>query len=483
MIRGLRPYPAYKDCAAWLGKLPVHWDLQRIKRIAAINPSRSEASEQSSYDACVTFLPMERVGTDGRIDSRDQRPVSELGNGFTYFRRSDVLVAKITPCFENGKGACVDTLPSEIGFGSTEFHVLCATKTVLPHFLYRVTALSEFRRQGADAMTGAAGQQRVPQSFIGNFRTPVPSLPEQAAIIRFLDYIDRRIRHYIRAKQKLVALLNEQKQAIVQRAVTRGLDPDVRLKPSGVEWLGDVPENWQILPMKRGCELIRDGTHLPPPRVPSGIPLLSVRNIVNEELVRRADDSFILESDYAALSRSLEPRKGDVLLAIVGATLGKVAIVGDMGRFQIQRSLALLRPKEQTLIGEFLAQYLRSSNFQSALWQTVAFSAQPGIYLNTISNFPFVCPPKNEQSKIVSYLRKTLGPLVDAISVNSRQIELVREHRVRLITDVVTGKLDVREAAAQLPEEPAEAEPVEEMGPLDEPENAELEAAAERADA
>ncbi len=176
-------------------------------------------------------------------------------HGFTYFRRNDVLIAKITPCFENGKGACLLSLPTEIGFGSTEFHVLRAKSSILPQFLYRVTTVAEFRRLGADAMTGAAGQQRVSQSFIADYPIALPPLAEQAGIVRFLDHVDRRIRRYIRAKQKLIKLLEEQKQAIIHRAVTRGLDPNVRLKPSGVEWLGDVPEHWSV---RRAKHLFRE---------------------------------------------------------------------------------------------------------------------------------------------------------------------------------------------------------------------------------
>ena len=208
----------------WLGKVPEHWEVRRLKRCTSLN---------IAADTSVTFLPMDHVGADGRIDARQTVRASAVCNGFTYFRRNDVLIAKITPCFENGKGACLLSLPTEIGFGSTEFHVLRAKSSILPQFLYRVMTVAEFRRLGADAMTGAAGQQRVSQSFIADYPIALPPLAEQAGIVRFLDHVDRRIRRYIRAKQKLIKLLEEQKQAIIHRAVTRGLDPNVRLKRSG----------------------------------------------------------------------------------------------------------------------------------------------------------------------------------------------------------------------------------------------------------
>ena len=145
MIQGLKPYRAMKDFGVpWLGAMPEHWKISRVKHVAQVNPNKSEAATRLSELA--TFLPMERVGSNGRIDPREQRPISHLINGFTCFRRDDVIVAKITPCFENGKGACLDQMPTEVGFGSTEFVVLRAGINVFPHFLYRLTTEAEFRK-------------------------------------------------------------------------------------------------------------------------------------------------------------------------------------------------------------------------------------------------------------------------------------------------------------------------------------------------
>jgi type I restriction enzyme S subunit len=169
-----------------------------------------------------------------------------------------------------------------------------------------------------------------------------------------------------------------------------------------------------------------------------------VRNIITEELVRRPDDSFISEADYYALCRSFVPEAHDVLLAIVGATLGKVAIVPEMLPFQIQRSLAALRPAPDQLDYRFLASYLRSAGFQSALWQTVAFSAQPGIYLGTIATFPIPLPHFNEQVAIALFVADRVKAIDRAITAVRGQVDLIREYRSQLIADVATGKLDVR---------------------------------------
>ena len=303
---------------------------------------------------------------------------------------------------------------------------------------------------------------RIPMSKLKRVLLPYPCPTEQTAIVRFLDHADRRIRRYIRAKQKLIKLLEEQKQAIIQRAVTRGLDPTVRLKPSWVEWLGHVPEHWDVVALKRACSLVRDGTHLPPSRALTGVPLLSVRNIIADEFTRRDDDSMISEPDYEQLCRSFVPHANDVLLAIVGATLGKVAVVPKMERFHIQRSVAIFRTRPEKLSHQFLAAYLRAPAFQRALWTTVAFSAQPGIYLNTLGNFAVLLPPLEEQARIVATLGGALRDLDYSIRAARKEIQHLREYRTRLIADVVTGKLDVRDAAARLPDEIDELEPLDE---------------------
>jgi len=223
-VRTGQPYSAYKDSGVpWLGKVPEHWEVRRLKRIARLNPSKSEVP-LALRDGQAVFLPMERVGADGRYDASELWPISELWNGFTYFRRGDVVVAKITPCFENGKGACLEDLPTPIGFGSTEFHVIRPSKAIASAYLYRITTLSEFRRLGTNEMTGAAGQQRVPVEFIANFPIPIPPLPEQTAIVEYLDAQTARLDAAMAATRREIELLREYRTRLIADVVTGKLD-------------------------------------------------------------------------------------------------------------------------------------------------------------------------------------------------------------------------------------------------------------------
>ncbi len=224
VTRGLDPDVRLKPSGVeWLGDVPAHWEVRRLKYTASLNPGRSEGLMPLEVDTPVAFLPMERVGMDGKINE-DLLPASAVWNGFTHFQRNDVIIAKITPCFENGKGACLDSLSTEVGFGSTEFYVLRAKSIILPKFLYHMTTLTEFRQLGANAMTGAAGQQRVPKSFVENYPIALPPLAEQAAIAAHLDKTVAAIDAAVAGACRWIELLREYRICLAANVVTGKLD-------------------------------------------------------------------------------------------------------------------------------------------------------------------------------------------------------------------------------------------------------------------
>jgi len=401
----------------------------------------------------VTFLPMERVGTDGRFNDSETVAASTVWNGFTYFRRGDVLVAKITPCFENGKGTCLDFLATEFGFGSTEFHVLRAKSPILPGFLYRITTTPEFRRLGADAMIGAAGQQRVPEAFVVNYPTALPPIAEQASIIRFLDHMDRRIRHYVRAKQKLIELLEEQKQAIIRRVVTRGLDRNVRLKPSGVEWLGDVPEHWEVRPAKYFYREVDDRSET------GSEELLSVSHVTGVTPRSQKNITMFMATSYVGHKVC---RPGDIVINTMWGWMGALGLARQTGI--VSPSYGVYRPLRTTaLLGEYADLLLRTRPYvgEYVCRSTGIRSSRLRLYPEQFLCVRVVCPPVSEQRIILERLSTETRETERAIGHAHRQISLLREYRTRLIADVVTGKFDVREAAARLPNEAEAPEPLD----------------------
>jgi len=208
----------------WFPEVPEHWNVLKVKRVARVNPPRTEAMYQRTTDTQVVFLPMERVSADGHVDMSEIRPIREVWQGFSYFRRGDVVLAKITPCFENGKGACLAGLATEIGFGTTEFVVLRPSDLVSADYLYQLTMLPEFRLRGVESMTGAAGQQRVSPDFVANFTVPIPPRDEQDAIVAQIREETANLTAFIARVTREIELIQEYRTRLIADVVTGKMD-------------------------------------------------------------------------------------------------------------------------------------------------------------------------------------------------------------------------------------------------------------------
>jgi type I restriction enzyme S subunit len=216
-----KPYPAYKDSGVeWLGAIPAHWEVKRLRFVADLNPSYAPAVRSLSQEAEVAFVPMEALAEYGGLDLTRTKALRDVATGYTCFADGDVLLAKITPCFENGKGALAVGLAHGVAFGTTELHVLRPRPQLLGQFLVYLTYSRPFRGLGQVEMKGAAGQQRVPEDFVKNFTAPVPPLPEQRAIAAFLDRETAKIDALIAKVQEVIERLKEYRTALISAAVT-----------------------------------------------------------------------------------------------------------------------------------------------------------------------------------------------------------------------------------------------------------------------
>jgi type I restriction enzyme S subunit len=313
-------------------------------------------------------------------------------------------------------------------------------------------------------MTGAAGQQRVPQSFIADYPITLAPIAEQAAIVRYLDYMDRRVRKYIRAKQRLITLLNEQKQAIIQRAVTRGLDPDVHLKPSGVPWLGDIPEHWRDLPNRALFDEANEREHADEEMLSVTIAQGVIQQKTYLQTSIKRDSSNMDKTAYKLVC------PGDIVYNKMRAWQGAFGLSEYRGI--VSPAYVVVRQRGSD-----------SSRYFHHLFRTPCFAKEAerlsyGIVSDMWSlrpeDFKMIrspVPPRSEQKAIAEYIDASTIRLDGAIDAAQHEIYLLREYRTRLVADVVTGKLDVREAAAALPDEPEEEqEPLDVGTELDEEE-------------
>jgi len=210
------------------------------KAIPAAGRKLMEASGE------VTFLPMEAIGEQGELDTSRMIKFHEASAGYTLFFDGDVVVAKITPCFENGKGALISGTATGLGLGTTELYVLRPGVNIDGKYLYYITADPAFRILGETQMTGAAGQKRVPEDFVRDYVVAVPPLSIQTRIAQFLDTEIGVIDNLISTKTAWLDLLAEKRRAVIAEAVMRGLNPTTPLRPSGIDWLGDIPAHWEL---------------------------------------------------------------------------------------------------------------------------------------------------------------------------------------------------------------------------------------------
>ncbi|MDO9012212.1 MAG: restriction endonuclease subunit S [Gallionella sp.] len=208
----------------WLGEVPWHWEVKRLRFVAELNPSKSEVATLDK-ETLVSFLPMDAIGDDGRLNLEREKPISEVETGYTFFRDGDVTVAKITPCFENGKGAVMRGLTQGIGFGTTELIVARPIASqVSSDYLHNLFTSVVFRKNGEGHMYGAGGQKRVPDDFVRDFEIAFPPLKEQQTIASFLDSEIAKFDTLSTEANRAIELLQERRSALISAAVTGKID-------------------------------------------------------------------------------------------------------------------------------------------------------------------------------------------------------------------------------------------------------------------
>jgi type I restriction enzyme S subunit len=463
MILDLKPHPAMKDSGVpWLGQVPEQWQLQRLRNVALMlvsNIDKHTKEDELSVRLCnyVDVYKNDRI-TDRLAFMRATASAEEIER--FRLQVGDVIITKDSEMWDDiGVPALVAYEAPDLVCG---YHlaILRSDSHMTGPFLFRLHQSRAVAYQYHIAANGVT-RYGLSHDAIKNVSFPVPPLPEQCAIVRFLDYADRRMRRYIRAKQKLIELLNEQKQAIIHRAVTRGLDPNVRLKPSGVEWLGEVPAHWEVRRLKTLCGM-RSG---------DGITGMSIEPagdypVYGGNGVRGYTSNYTHDGEFALIGRQ-------------GALCGNVHLA--RGRFWASEHAVVVSLRYGHALDWFGAILLVMNLNQYSI-----AAAQPGLAVERVLNLWLPVPPTEEQARIAKQIKHETTGIATAVDRARRGISLLREYRTRLIADVVTGKLDVREAAASLPHEADEPEALDNTDALAEGEDAtvgELDAAPEEAEA
>jgi type I restriction enzyme S subunit len=366
-----------------------------------------------------------------------------------------VTVAKITPCFENGKGAVMRGLTLGVGFGTTELIVARPrTRETTSDYLHWLFISTPFRKLGEAAMYGAGGQKRVPDEFVRNFKIAFPAVAEQKVIATFLDHETAKIDALVAEQERLIALLKEKRQAVISRAVTKGLNPDAPMKDSGIEWLGKVPAHWEVLAVRRVITKIEQGWSPEcesRPAEPNEWGVLKagcVNRGVFSEVENKALPSHLLPiPDY-------EIHVGDLLMSRAS---GSPELVGSVAYIGATRSSLMLSDKifRVQLTAEFdprfFASVFNSANLRGQIEQ--AISGAEGLANNlpqsSMKCFRVAMPPLDEQRDIVAFLEQETRRIEALWASAETAIALLKERRSALISAAVTGKIDVRGFSAE----------------------------------
>ena len=428
MSNKYQAYAEYKDSGVeWLGGIPLHWQLTRIKYIT-----------RCLDGARIPLNAQERGDMQGDIPYWGANKVVGHVNNYIFDEELILLGEDGAPFFDRTK---------EVAFNVTgkiwpnnHVHVLRPdNKKIEFRFLKYAINCADFHLYISGSTRDKLNQSDMNEIYIRSCQ-----LFEQENIANFLDHETVKIDTLIEKQQQLIKLLKEKRQAVISHAVTKGLNPNAPMRDSGVEWLGEVPEHWDVISLKHLVSVpIIDGPHLTPTKLDEGIPFISAEAISQGYINFEKKWGYISRENHELFSKRYSPRKGDILMVKLGATTGVVAMVETDDEFNVWVPLATIRARE-SISPKFVFYLLQSSSVRDAIQVSWTYGTQQTLGLGTLSNLNMPVPSQEEAEDIVGVIESKI-PLYDE-SVNKCEVslQLLIERRTALISAAVTGKIDVR---------------------------------------
>ena len=425
----LKPYPAYKTSSIpWTGEIPAHWEISHLRYFCeCLDGKRIPLSAEN------------REAKQGRIPYWGANSVIDHINEW-IFDEPLVLVGEDGAPF-NDRTRSVAFFVNEKVWVNNHIHVLRCRKELRPEFLVHILNSVDYN----NFISGSTRDKLTQQKLLD---IPIQLAPatEQSAIVRYLDEADQQIHAYISAKERLISLLEEQRQAIIHQVVTRGLDPNVRLKPSGVEWLGHVPEHWEVKPLKQWVTI--NEAVLPETTGPDfHFRYLEIGAVTAGEILE--EPKKIKFADAPSRARRIV-KSSDTIVSTVRTYLKAIWFAERLEEPLIcSTGFAVITPREGT-VPRFVSYIIQDNNFTDRITAESTGTGYPAISESRLAALKVCVPSASEQAQIIQQLDGVTTSLNESIKHARRQIELMGEYRTRLIADVVTGKLDVRKAAEKL---------------------------------
>lgn len=420
-------YEVYKKSGfEWLGEVPMHWTAQQFKRKCRL------LTEKTGRREC----PVGLENVDGWTGRFIESETDFEGVGID-FEAGDLLFGKLRPYLAKVY------LAERHGEAVGDFHVIRADDGLGPRFAQYQMLTPEFIGI-VDGTTFGSKMPRASWEAVGSMAFALPPVCEQQSIVRFLDLETTKIDALVAEQRRLIELLKEKRQAVISHAVTKGLDPNVKMKPSGIEWLGDVPDHWSVEMLARVTSKIGNG-FVGPTRdilVESGVPYIQATHIKKGRV--NFDGAYFVTHEWAEWQAKAALELDDVLIVQTGAGTGDVGLVSkDEVGFRCH-ALIIVRTIKQRLLGSFLSAVLQSQYGRQKLESIQTGGMHPHLNCGNVK-FVFVpLPPPSEQQRIVQHASELSSTFDSLIAEAGLAITLLQERRTALISAAVTGKIDVR---------------------------------------
>jgi type I restriction enzyme S subunit len=443
-----QPYPAYKDSGVdWLGEIPKHWSGTTLKRLVAVKITDGPHETPEFVDEGVPFVSAEAV-YNGRInfDSKRGYISSELHAQYikkVYPQRDDVFIVKSGAT--TGKLAMVD-VDFEFSVWSPLALIRANLEKATPRFLF--LALHADYAQNQVQRTWSAGTQpNISMAAIERLYVVVPPLAEQRAIAAFLDREMAKIDTLVEKQERLIELLQEKRAALISHAVTKGLDPDVEMKDSGIPWLGEIPERWEVKRFKFLTSFVTSGSRgWAQYYSDEGATFLRIGNLSRESIELDLTDIQHVSPPDGAEGKRTRVCKDDVLISIT-AYIGSIGVVAqNIGEAYVNQHIALTRPSPRQVEPRWLGYALLSQVGASQFGLLLYGGTKDGLGLDDVRNLSVLAPPLDEQRAIVAHIDRETAKLDALVAKAQEMIERLQEYRTALISATVTGKIDVRES-------------------------------------
>lgn len=440
----MQRYEHYKNSGIeWLGEIPEHWEVKRLKNVI-IDKLKYGANESGVRysESLPRYIRITDFSNDGKL-SENTKLSLPIEKAINYLLKDgDILFARSGATVGKSYKFSAKSISETCCFAGYLIKAESDQDKIIPDYLYAYTNSAVFD-SWKSFIFNKATIENIGADKYSNLPIPLPPLAEQTAIANFLDRKCEQIDRAVAQKERVIELLNERRQTVIQRAVTRGLNPDVPLRDSGIDWIGEIPAHWEVVPIKRIVQ-VKDGTHDTPEYIYKSditYPLITSKDFINDD-IDFSDAKHISDTDYNKIIIRSNVEKLDVLMSMIGGNIGKSVIVNSDKKFAI-KNVALFKTRSKRTLAKHIKYYLNSGLLDIQISLKSRGGAQDFLGLNDIRNLTFIKVSNNEIDYIINYLDTVNEKIDRAVALKREEVEKLKEYKQTLINSAVTGKIKI----------------------------------------